>query len=292
MYCKYLLVLIFTVYTSVGYTQVKSKRTPVLASRTIFFDDFAKGKLDRSKWTPVVTGMHVNDELQAYVDSGKVISFTKGNAEGATNGALVLSPVYSPGFKTFDGQQFDFISGRINTKDKFDFTYGTASARIKMTAGDGLWPAWWMLGYGNWPDCGETDIMEFVGEADWASAAVHGPHYSGETPFVNRMYFSRENDVTHWHVYSVEWTPQSLLFKYDGVPMFRVNKAMAEHYGNWVFTNKQYLILNFAVGGVYPFKVNGIKKPYFGLSQKTLDSIRAGKAKMMVDWVKVTQNDN
>lgn len=272
-----------------GFAQVKKSAT-AKSSKIIFFDDFSGNKLDRTKWTPVVTGFHVNDEQQAYVDSADVISFVKGEAaQGAGNGALVLSPKYSPGFKTFDGQTFDFISGRLTTKDKFDFTYGTAEARIKLVAGDGLWPAWWMLGYPEWPAGGETDIMEFIGEGDWVSAAVHGPKYNGETPFVNRLYLPKNNDVTKWHIYAVDWTPESLVFKYDGVPMFRVTKTMAEHYGKWVFTDKQYLILNFAVGGIYPFKINGIKKPYYGLSEHSLELIKQRKAKMLVDWVKVTK---
>jgi beta-glucanase (GH16 family) len=247
----------------------------------IFFDDFSENKLDRKKWNAEITGFHVNNELQAYVDSAAT-AYTE-------NGMLVLRPQYSPGFKTADGQQFDFISGRLNTNHKFDFTYGTAEARIKMSAGDGLWPAWWMLGNGKWPDCGEIDIMEYVGEADWASAAVHGPGYSGETPFVNRMYFDKGHDVTQWHIYAVDWTPDALIFKYDGIVMFRVTKKMAEHYGKWAFDNKKYLILNFALGGAYPVKVNGMKKPFYGLPESTVDMIKNGNAKMYVDWVKVTK---
>ncbi|OOQ59788.1 glycoside hydrolase family 16 protein [Mucilaginibacter pedocola] len=270
----------------------QTKKAPTKQTgKVIFFDDFSTGKLDRTKWTPIVTGFHTNGELQAYVDSANVISFAKGAAaEGASNGALVLSPRYSPGFKTFDNQTFDFISGRITTVNKFDFTYGTAEARIKVVAADGLWPAWWMLGYPEWPAGGETDIMEFIGEADWVSAAVHGPGYSGETPFVNRLYMPKNNDATKWHTYAVEWTPDALNFKYDGVLMFRVTKTMAEHYGKWIFNDKQYLLLNFAVGGIYPYKINQIKKPYYGLSEKALDLIKTNKAKMLVDWVRVTQN--
>lgn len=274
-----------------AFSQTK-KAAPKPAGKVVFFDDFSGNKLDRTKWTPIVTGFHTNGELQAYVDSTNVISFAKGaEAEGAVNGALVLSPRYSPGFKTFDNQTFDFISGRITTINKFDFTYGTAEARIKVVAADGLWPAWWMLGYPNWPAGGETDIMEFIGEADWVSAAVHGPGYSGETPFVNRLYMGKNNDATKWHTYAVHWTPEALIFKYDGVTMFRVTKTMAEHYGKWIFTDKQYLLLNFAVGGIYPYKINGLKKPYYGLSEKALSLIKNQKAKMLVDWVRVTKNE-
>ncbi|HXD77309.1 MAG TPA: glycoside hydrolase family 16 protein [Puia sp.] len=256
-------------------------RIPANATKVVFFDDFNTGHLDRSKWNVVVTGFHVNNEQQAYVDSPNTLF--------EENGALVLQPAYAPGFVTRDGQHFDFISARINTKDKFDFLYGRAEARIRITGGAGLWPAWWMLGYGDWPACGEQDIMEFVGEADWASAAVHGPHYSGETPFVNRWYFPAGDDVTHWHLYAVDWTPDSLVFSYDGHRMFRVTRAMAEHYGPWAFDKKEFLILNFALGGAYPGKVNGVQKPYNGLPGSTVDLIRAHKARMYVDWVKVTQ---
>jgi beta-glucanase (GH16 family) len=165
--------------------------------------------------------------------------------------------------------------------------YGTASARIKLTDGPGLWPAWWMLGKGRWPESGEIDIMEYVGEKDWASAAVHGPGYSGETPFVNKLYFPGGNDVTNWHVYTVDWTPDSLVFKYDDVCMFRVTRPMAEHYGKWTFDNDKFLILNFALGGAFPVKVNGVKEPYNGMPASTVELIKNNKSRMLVDWVRV-----
>jgi beta-glucanase (GH16 family) len=258
------------------------------SGEVIFFDDFSTSSLDRKKWNAEITGMHVNNELQAYVDSAATISIVSGkDAEGAENGALVLKPVYAPNFTTTDGQKFDFISGRINTRSKVEFTYGSFSARIKLTEGAGLWPAWWMLGNGNWPETGEIDIMEYVGEKDWASAAVHGKGYSGDAGIVDRLYFPANNDVTKWHVYTVDWTPDSLVFKYDDIPMLRVTKPMTQFFGEWAFSNPKYLILNFAVGGVYPFKINGIKEPYYGLSATALETIKSGKSKMLVDWVKV-----
>ena len=257
-------------------------------TQTIFFDDFSGPVLDSSKWNTEVTGMHVNNELQAYIDSTNVIRLVTGaEAEGAENGALVLQPYYSPGYITKDSQKFDFISGRINTRSKVEFTYGSASARIKLTEGSGLWPAWWILGTGNWPETGEIDVMEYVGEKDWASSAVHGKGYSGDAGLVDRLYFPSGNDVTNWHIYAVDWTPDSLIFKYDGVPMFRVTKPMTQFFGEWAFDNPKYLILNFAVGGVYPFKINGIKEPYYGLPASTFEQIKNGKSKMLVDWVRV-----
>lgn len=255
--------------------------------RTILFDDFSGPGLDSTRWNVEVTGIHVNNELQAYINSPDVIQFIDGRNEGAENGALVLKPQFRPGFLTADGRKFDFVSGRINTRGKSEFTYGTASARIKLSPGAGLWPAWWLLGTGEWPETGEIDIMEYIGETDWASAAVHGTGYSGDAGLVNRYYFPDSNDVTQWHIYSVDWGPDSLLFYYDGKPMFRVTKPMTEFFGKWAFDNPKYCILNFAVGGVFPYKINGIKEPYYGLSGSTLESIKKGDSRMIVDWVRV-----
>ncbi len=263
---------------------------PAPTGEVIFFDDFNGTALDRTKWNAEITGMHVNNELQAYIDSSATITLVKGaDAAGAENGALILQPQFAPGYITKDSKHFDFVSGRINTKSKMEFTYGKASARIKLTEGAGLWPAWWMLGTGNWPETGEIDIMEYVGEKDWASSAVHGKGYSGDAGLVDRLYFIAGNDVTNWHTYTVEWTPDSLIFTYDSIPMFRVTKPMTQFFGEWAFHNPKYLILNYAVGGVYPFKINGIKEPYYGLSAEALASIKSGKSKMWVDWVKVTK---
>lgn len=257
----------------------------------VFFDDFSTPSLDTTKWNKEITGVHVNNELQAYVDTAATISLVQGNdAEGAQNGALQIKPVFTPNFITKDGQKFDFISGRINTKSKHEFTYGSFSARIKLPDGAGLWPAWWMLGNGNWPETGEIDIMEYIGEKDWASAAVHGKGYSGDAALVDRMYFPKNNDVTQWHIYTVEWKPDTLLFIYDEIPMLRITKPMTHFFGDWAFNNSKYLILNFAVGGVYPFKINGIAKPYYGLAETSLQSIKKGESKMLVDWVKVTKH--
>jgi beta-glucanase (GH16 family) len=251
--------------------------------KVLFFDDFSSASLDRSKWNVIITGDHFNDELQAYIDSASTLF--------VENGCLVFRPQYSPGFITKDGKRFDFTSARITTQNKFDFAYGTAEAKIKLTKGSGLWPAWWMLGNQIWPATGEIDIMENIGESDWANVAVHGPGYSGETPFVNRQYFNASNDVTNWHVYAVEWSPTEMIFKYDGIVMYKVSKTMINHYGKWVFDEPKHLLLNFAVGGIYPAKINGIKGKgvKYGLPESTAELIKNSKVKMWVDWVKVSR---
>lgn len=270
----------FFIVFAIGITSMVVAQ-PLQKGKVIFFDDFKSSKLDTNKWNVVVTGFHVNNELQAYVDSNATL-YVKNNQ-------LVLQPLYSPGFVTHDGQHFDFISARINTKDKFEFEYGRAEARIQLTNGTGLWPAWWILGNDEWPQTGEIDVMENIGDAAWSSAAIHGPGYSGETPFVQRYYYPKNNNATKWHIYAVNWTPDSMVFEYDGKTMYTVTKAMTAKYGPWAFSNKKYLILNFALGGNYPAGVNKVKQPYLGLPEKTVKLIQKKQAKMLVDWVKVTQ---
>ena len=106
-------------------------------SEVIFFDDFTGKELDRKRWNVEVTGPVYNQEQQAYVDSRETIYLISGADQGA-NGALVLHPRWRPGTETADGVRFDFVSGRINTRGKVGFTYGSISARIWLSAGVGL----------------------------------------------------------------------------------------------------------------------------------------------------------
>jgi beta-glucanase (GH16 family) len=257
---------------------------------TVFFEDFNGKSLDRSKWNVEVTGETVNDEQQAYVDSASVLSIVREKAaEGAKNGALVIKPKYLPGYTSKEQKKYDFISGRINTRAKMEFTYGSASARMKISSGEGLWPAFWALGEGEWPACGEIDMMETVGDGRWISNAMHGPNYYGNTPLTFRYFFPKKGTVNDWHIYSVDWTPDKMVFKTDGVVTYTVTKAQVEHYGKWAFDNPKFIILNFALGGGYPNGVNKITKPYFGMSQATVDKIKARQARVLVDWVLVTK---
>lgn len=247
--------------------------------RTLFRDDFSGRELDRSKWNVIVTGRTVNNEQQAYVDSTEVLD--------VKDGALVIQPRFRSGFKTPQGNTFDFLSGRIDTRTKFAFTYGTAAARMKLAPGAGLWPAFWALGDGRWPDTGEIDIMEHVGDPAWTSVALHGPGYFGDTPLVKRAPV-RNASIDDWHVYSVDWTADTLVFRTDSRETYRVTRAMVEKYGKWAFDNPKHLIVNLAHGGNYPFGVNKAETPYRGLPETTVRAIQLNKVRIFVDWVRVS----
>ena len=258
----------------------------------LFADEFNSGELDRTKWNVIGPDFWVNNEQQTYIDSPDTIRFlAEGEVEGADGGVLVLQPRYHKDFPTPDGRKSDFVSGRIDTRGKFDFAYGRVTARIKLPDAVGVWPAFWALGNGSWPNTGEIDIMEYVGETDWTGVALHGEGYSGETPLVNKYFFPPETDATQWHEYSAEWTPDEVLFKVDGRLTYRATRVMADHYGTWSFDNPKHLILNFALGGAYPYKTNGIEEPYNRLPAVTVDRIKQGDITMYVDWVRVYGTD-
>jgi beta-glucanase (GH16 family) len=267
----------------------KHTAPPPADPKVLFYDDFDGDELDRSQWNVHITGTVYNQEQQAYVDSPETLYLSSGEeALGTYHGALIIHPRYRPGFVSPQGQRFDFISGRIDTRAKFDFTCGTAAARIKLPAGIGVWPAFWALGYGQWPDTGEIDILEYVGEPDWVSAAAHGPGYFGETGLVNRFYFPPAEDAAGWHIYAVDWQPDQLHFTVDGRTIYRITRPMIDFVGPWVFDVPEFLILNLALGGVYPFKTNGIRNPYFGLPAATVRLIQEDRVRLAVDWVQIS----
>ena len=80
-----------------------------------------------------------------------------------------------------------------------------------------------------------------------------------------------------------------MLFKIDGELNFRVTRPMVENFGRWAFDKPMFILLNFALGGGYPAKINGVREPYFGLPAETVQAIQRGEARMLVDWVKVTK---
>ncbi len=268
----------------------QEKEASVKRNKEIFFEDFTSDRINRDHWNIMVTGDIFNHEQQAYVDSSETVYTEPGDPTDA-NGVLVLHPRYHPNHITREGKSFDFISGRIDTKGKFEFLHGKISARIKMSSGPGLWPAFWLIGQGSWPGCGEIDIMEYVGEQDWISSAVHGKGYSGDAALVNYYYFPTYNDVTNWHVYSLNLhQDRSMEFYVDDKLVYRVTKPMIEYFSPWIFDQPKSIVINFAIGGGYPYKTNGLKKPYYGLPEETVTAIQKNEVRYLIDWVRISQS--
>jgi hypothetical protein len=266
-----------------------TRGTSIQSTGPALWDDFSGTELDRSLWSFEVTGSNfatTNREQQAYVDSPETLYIDHDDAAtGAVNGALAIHPRYRPGFRTPAGETYDFISSRITTRHVGEYGYGSYSARMKLPAGSGLWPAFWALGINHgqvgWPDCGEIDIMENIGRPEWTSAGVHAPGVSGlggQQTFAN---------ATGWHVYRVDRSAEGIAFFVDDREFRRISRAQVESMGTWVFDQPEYLLLNLALGGVWPNSDNKTTSPYFGLPQSTVDRIAAGSVRALVDWVSV-----
>jgi beta-glucanase (GH16 family) len=133
---------------------------------------------------------------------------------------------------------------------------GRVEARIKLPAGQGLWPAFWMLGHRHpgipWPVSGELDIMEHKGsEPTTTSSAVHGPGYSGNTPLVHAHSLARGTLTEDFHTFAVEWDSRQVRFFVDDSAHYAITRGALEQFGKSVLDQPFYLILNLAVGGAY-----------------------------------------
>ncbi len=154
--------------------------------------------------------------------------------------------------ESFQGS--NYTSARVLTKGGlFQQTYGRFEARIKLPWGQGLWPAFWMLGTNSntWPQRGEIDIMENRGsEPTIIHGSVHGPGYSGGQATTKKYELTNDRFDTGFHVFGVEWGPNYINYYVDDVLYNQITPSDVT--GQWVFNdNPFYLILNVAVGGSF-----------------------------------------
>lgn len=145
-----------------------------------------------------------------------------------------------------------FTSGRLLTQNKVSFSHGKVEARIQVPAGKGIWPAFWALAQGSWPDNGEIDIMEFVGkEPRTVYGTVHGPGYSGAQGVGKGL--TLDTPVSDgFHVFSIVKRPYEIEWFVDGRSFHRLTPDRLPAGKNWVFERPYFLILNLAVGGHWP----------------------------------------
>lgn len=149
-----------------------------------------------------------------------------------------------------------YTSARITTKDKFEFQYGKIEARMRLPFGQGIWPAFWMLGENisevSWPACGEIDIMEMVG-GQGRENTVHGTvfwDHNGSNADYGQPYTLPSGIFADtFHLFSVEWTPQTIRWFVDGI-QFNVIDITPAPLSE--FHNDFFVILNVAVGGNWP----------------------------------------
>lgn len=149
-----------------------------------------------------------------------------------------------------------YTSGKITTRGRLNFAPGLVEARIKLPAGQGLWPAFWMLGHDypatSWPRSGELDIMENRGsQPATISSAIHGPGYSGMTPFVHARTLTHRTFSDDFHTFGVAWDSLRVRFFVDDTLHYMVRRAEVERLGSWVFDKPFFVLLNLAIGGTF-----------------------------------------
>jgi beta-glucanase (GH16 family) len=170
----------------------------------------------------------------------------------------------------------------MNTGNKFSVQYGRIEARVKVPKGNGLWPAFWMMGADfltgrPWPYNGEIDIMEVLGRNTLESySTLHAPAYNGGGGYGLKYTAAGGADLANdFHVWAVEWDSKGMTFKLDGVTVFFANRETVETTrGPWVYDHPFYIILNLAVGGDFPGPV---------------DATTPFPSRMLVDYVRVYQ---
>ena len=146
-----------------------------------------------------------------------------------------------------------YYSGRITTKDKIEFQYGTVEVKAKLPTGTGVWPAIWMLGHDIddifWPLCGEIDIMEYVGKTPGKiHTTLHTKDSYGQS--INTKVTTIENIEDGFHIYKMNWDKNKIQFSVDDTIVYTFSPANKNKI-NWPFDKPFYLILNLAIGGEF-----------------------------------------
>jgi beta-glucanase (GH16 family) len=221
------------------------KQTVTTMNNLVFQDEFdMDGAPNSDFWSyNIGTGSNGwgNNELQHYTDRPQNVVIEDGMLKITARRESFMGSSYT--------------SARILTKGKIEQKYGRIEARIKLPLGRGIWPAFWMLGANSdeviWPQCGEIDIMEYLGSNPiTAFGTVHGPGYSGGESISKNYTLTNSRFDTEFHIFGIEWGKDYINFYIDDKLYNQITPEDVP--GEWVFNQPFYIILNMAVGGNLP----------------------------------------
>ncbi len=232
-------------------------------------DEFDGTTLDTTKWGfETGAGGWGNGELEYYTDRVE---------NAAVAGGVLRINALQEAYTGPKGSAA-YTSARLLTRGKFDQKLGRFEARMKLPAGQGIWPAFWMLGSdigtSGWPGCGEIDVMENIGrpaEQSIAYATIHGPDqaghdYNGGAGIGSRATLTTGRFADDFHTFRVDWEPGIIRFFVDGAQTVDattgkpkdLRKADLPAGWSWVFDDHAFfMILNLAVGGQWPGSPDG-----------------------------------
>jgi len=257
--------------------------TSAHSQNLIWSDEFDGPALDRDKWTVSQDCWGGgNDERQCYVDDPMTIRVENGVLRITARRGAATGRAQPAGDPSTERVSRDYSSGRVQTQGRASFRYGRIAVRARLPAGQGLWPAIWMLpehdNYGPYPLSGEIDIAEAVNlgvRCGGCRDQVRGATHHGASLEANRMWDSatRLDAVEAFHVFALDWTPKRMTWSLDGKPYFSRPTRKP-------FDERFHLILNLAVGGRWP-EITGRR----GVDDAALP------ATLEVDWVRVYETD-
>jgi beta-glucanase (GH16 family) len=242
-------------HAKVNGIEVAFLRRSTAARRLVWSDEFNGGQnspVDGRRWRHETGGAWGEGELQSYTPR-------KANAHQDGRGRLRIV-ARAERFRGMDTITRDYTSARISTQGRYSFRYGLVEARLQMPVGRGIWPAFWALGTDidrvGWPECGEIDVMEYLGqEPTTATGTIHGPRDGGGA----NVDYKPGRSIVHttplaqeFHTYGVQWLPGSIQFYFDGRPYWSITAADLPAGSRWVFDHPFFLVLNIAVGGKWP----------------------------------------
>ncbi len=218
------------------------------------FEGAAGSAPDSSKWVLLKGGEGWgNKELQYYTES-------RDNARLDGKGNLVIEARKTDpnsGLECWYGRCL-YTSARLTTRDLFARKYGRFEARMKLPDGQGVWPAFWMLGDDigtvGWPVSGEIDIMEMIGkQPSTLFGTIHGPGYSGGNGIGSSVNLpSGKKFSDGFNVFAVEWGPRSIKWFLNGKQYQERTPADIPENAKWAFDHPHFLLLNLAIGGEWP----------------------------------------
>jgi beta-glucanase (GH16 family) len=244
----------------------------------VWADEFNGTSVDATKWV-AETGNGAPNNPGWGNNEAEYYTSNPGNLGIITESGNSVLFITAKADTSYSG--FSYTSARIKTQGKFSFQYGKVEARIKLPQGQGMWPAFWLLGDSisskGWPACGEIDVLEMQGGKDRTiNSTLHWANPDGSHAQTQSVSSTLASGVfaDNYHIFGMVWDSSSISFQLDGYTYCTESTtpaAMAAAFANGKF----FIILNLAVGGNY---LNG-QLPTAGVLPQS----------MYVDWVRVYQ---